>query len=99
MASTMRARSSGPATCATKVSLGITHTRTCGSEAEGREGRAGGNWEEEGKSGGRTHLELLVEEDARLLVRAFDDAQRRTAGCRRERKLMGCGNERKLASR
>jgi hypothetical protein len=56
----------------------------------------GGKREEAGKSGGRTHLELLVEEDARLLIRALDDAQWRTAGWRRERKLMG---SRKSASR
>jgi hypothetical protein len=37
-----------------------------------------------------------VEEDARLLVRALDDAQRRMAWWR---KLMGCGNEGKSASR
>ncbi|KAJ7832129.1 hypothetical protein B0H14DRAFT_2592221 [Mycena olivaceomarginata] len=52
---------------------------------KGREGEKG----KKGKSGGRTYLELLVEENARLLVRALDDAQRRTAGWR-ERQSMGC---------
>jgi hypothetical protein len=63
-----------------------------------RKGRKGGT----GKRKGRVeeeHLELLVEEDARLLVCALHDAQRRTTGWRRERKLMGCGNRRNSASR
>jgi hypothetical protein len=49
-----------------------------------RKRRERGEGDEEGKSGGRTHLELLVEEDPRLLVRDLDDAPRRTAGWRRE---------------
>jgi hypothetical protein len=70
MASTMRARSSGPAACATKASF--THTRTWGRKAGGREGRGerGRGREERRKS---TQFELLVE-DA-LLVRALDDGQ------------------------
>jgi hypothetical protein len=70
---------------------------------EGRqeEGKGGGKEEEEeeGKNGERTHLELLVEEDTGLLVRALDDAQRRTAAAEEGRKLVGCENERKSASR
>jgi hypothetical protein len=40
-----------------------------------------------------------VEEDTGLLVRALDDAQRRTAAAEEGRKLVGCENERKSASR
>jgi hypothetical protein len=62
MASTMRGRSSGPATCVTKASLVFTHI-----EGRQEEGKGGGKEEEEeeeeGKNGERTHLELLVEED------------------------------------
>ncbi|KAF8149607.1 hypothetical protein K438DRAFT_1779301 [Mycena galopus ATCC 62051] len=46
-----------------------------------------GKGEEEGKSGGRTHAVLLMEEDTCLLFRALDDAQRRTTG--RVQKLSG----------
>jgi hypothetical protein len=64
------------------------NTLTCRTKAGGRQGR--GKREDEGKSGGRTQLEFLVEEDASRLVRALDDARDkgRDEG---ERKLMAVG--------